>query len=710
MKKSKPESKQSKQLRSRAEQLLAERLGNGQDIPVGDVKKLIHELDVHQVELEMQNEELRRAQSELQESRDRYFELYDLAPIGYFTLNQKGLIVETNLACASLLGVVRSGLIKMGFSAFVAPDFQNEYNFYLKRVLETENRQTLELELVKRDGTRFYARLESIAVRGAEGDFNQIRTAIADITERKQAEEVLRASEEKYKTLAESSPTAIFIYQDGEYVFFNDEFARLHGYSKEELLEKEVWELNHPDEKETLRQITSKMLEGKAVFARHAVRRLGKDGKTIWCEMMATHIPYKGRPAIMGNLINIDERKRIEAEKEKLEVQLQQAQKMEAIGTLAGGIAHDFNNLLMGIQGNVSLMLMNMDSMHPYYKWLENIEKQVESGAALTSRLMGYARKGKYEVKPVNLNQIVKETSETFGRTKKEITIHRELAEDLFAIEADPRQIQQVLLNLFINAADAMPGGGDLILRTMNTTHKDMKGKLYEPKPGNYVLLTVTDTGTGMDKKTMENIFDPFFTTKNMGRGTGLGLASAYGIIKGHGGYIDVESEKGHGTTFSIYLPASQKKVLKAVKTAERLIKGTETVLLVDDEEMVLKIGQELLEAMGYTVLIARDGKKAIEVYKKNQDDIDIVVLDMIMPNMGGGETYDRMKEINPDIKVLLSSGFSVDGEATQILERGCNGFIQKPFTMIEISTKIREILEEAKLCQTGKHSDGLNP
>ena len=289
----------------------------------------------------------------------------------------------------------------------------------------------------------------------------------------------------------------------------------------------------------------------------------------------------------------------------------------------------------------------------------------------------------------------MKEASETFGRTKKEISIHHELAEDLFTTEADIGQIEQVLLNLFVNAADAMPGGGDLILKTMNTTHKEIKGKLHHPEPGDYALLMVSDTGTGMDKKTMERIFDPFFTTKDMGRGTGLGLASAYGIIKGHGGYIYVDSEIGHGTTFSIYLPASEKKVRRDAKIAERLIKRTGIVLLVDDEEVILEVGQGLLEAMGYQVLLARDGKEAIEVYRKNRDSIDIVLLDMVMPNMGGGRAYDRLKEIDPDIKVLLSSGYSIEGEATEILERGCNGFIQKPFNMMGLSGKIGEVLEK---------------
>ncbi len=240
-----------------------------------------------------------------------------------------------------------------------------------------------------------------------------------------------------------------------------------------------------------------------------------------------------------------------------------------------------------------------------------------------------------------------------------------------------------------------MHGVGDLIIKTINITHNDIKSSFFEPKHGNYIMLMVTDTGTGMDQSTIEHIFDPFFTTKRMGasKGAGLGLASAYGIIKSHDGYIDVESKKGHGTTFRIYIPASEKKIAKAVGITEKLLKAIETVFLVDDEELILDVGSDLLEAMGYKVLTARDGIDAIKVYKKKYKEIDIVILDMVMPNMGGGEAYDRMKEINPDIKVLLASGYSIDGEATEILERGCNEFIQKPFNIKELSKKIREIL-----------------
>jgi two-component system cell cycle sensor histidine kinase/response regulator CckA len=382
------------------------------------------------------------------------------------------------------------------------------------------------------------------------------------------------------------------------------------------------------------------------------------------------------------------------SERKRMEVQLLQAQKMEAIGTLAGGIAHDFNNLLMVIQGYVSLMLLEIASSHPHYQMLKNIENKVQSGSKLTSQLLGYARKGRYEVRPILLNSLIEETSEAFGRTRKEITIHRELADNLSLIEADQGQIEQVLMNLMVNAADAMPYGGDLFLRTANTRHEEMRSKVYVPKPGRYVMLSVSDTGIGMDAKTLEHIFEPFFTTKELGKGTGLGLASVYGIVKGHDGYIDVESRLGYGSTFKIYLLASDKKTPEKTRTVNDIVKGTGTILLVDDEDSVLDIGQRFLKFMDYEVLTARSGSEAIEIYQKYHTSIDLVILDMIMPKMGGGEVFDHLKKINPKVKVLLSSGYSINNEAAKILEKGCT-FIQKPFDIKQLSQTIHEILKK---------------
>jgi CheY-like chemotaxis protein len=367
---------------------------------------------------------------------------------------------------------------------------------------------------------------------------------------------------------------------------------------------------------------------------------------------------------------------------------------MEALGTLAGGIAHNFNNLLMGIMGNASLMLYETDRNSRNYERLENIERLVDSGSKLTRQLLGYAREGRYEVRPLSLNQLVKETSDTFGTAKKEIRVHQELAEDLWGIKADQGQIEQALLNLYVNAADAMPAGGDLFVKTANVAYRDIRGKEFRPRPGNYVMATVADTGVGMDKETRERIFDPFFTTKGLSKGTGLGLSSVYGTIKAHGGYIEVDSKKGKGTSFKIYLPAAEIELHKEARSPEEALRGAETVLLIDDEGMILGVGSEILEKMGYQTLLARGGKEAIEVYRNAREEIDIVILDMIMPDMGGKETYAALKKINPDIKVLLSSGYSIDGQASEILEQGCDGFIQKPFKIRQLSQKIREILD----------------
>jgi len=475
------------------------------------------------------------------------------------------------------------------------------------------------------------------------------------------------------------------ITPEAKIVYANPAAFSLAGKPEEELLASNFIDLFSSPDRHRIKNLFEGVLNGAQTISLDSPVMLNDRQVSLYLQ------PLKDKESRALVILNdVTDQKRMEA-------RLLQSGKMEVAGTLAAGIAHDFNNLLMAIQGNVSLTLLGMNPSHPNYERLKNIEKRVQSGARLTAQLLGYARKGRYEIKPVDLNRLVKEIAYTFGRVRKEITIHRELAEDLFTIEADQGQMEQALLNLFINAADAMPSGGSLFLKTGNTTHEGMKGRLYAPKPGNYILLTIRDTGSGMDNETKERIFEPFFTTKEMGRGTGLGLASVYGIIKGHGGYIDVESEKGVGTTFSIYLPATKAEVSAYTEEKEGRIevsRGSGTVLFVDDEEMIIDVGTKMVEAFGYEVLTARDGKEAIEIYKVKRDRIDMVILDMIMPGLGGGETYDRLKEINPDIKVLLSSGYSIDGQANEILERGCDGFIQKPFNMNQLSRKIREILD----------------
>ena len=514
-----------------------------------------------------------------------------------------------------------------------------------------------------------------------------------EIVERKRAEEASMESVSKLRAIGDAAMDAIVMTdKEGKISYWNLAADKIFGYGSEEVLGKNMYLILAPQESYDIykkefgkfRQTGEGHVEGK-FFEFTAVK---KDGTKFPAEVSVSSMYIVGQWQATGIIRDITKRK-------KMEEELLRVHKLESIGVLAGGIAHDFNNILMGIDGYVFLMLKDIHPSHPHYDRLQSITKQVQSGAKLTSQLLGYARKGKYEVKPLNLDRLIEESSEAFGRTRKEITVSRFLCRDRITIKADWGQMEQILLNLYINAADAMPNGGSLILKTTHRTHEEMSHKVYEPRPGRYVELMVTDTGEGIDKDDMERIFDPFFTTKEMGRGTGLGLASVYGIIKAHNGYIDVESEKGEGTTFKIYLPLSEEKVLKVEESAEEVIKGNGTILFIDDEEIVRDACKHMLEAIDYRVLTAGNGKEALEIYKEYSSRIDIILLDMIMPGMNGGEVYDRITGINPDAKIILVTGYSIDGQATAILERGCDGFIQKPFRLKDLHKKIIKVLKK---------------
>ncbi len=535
----------------------------------------------------------------------------------------------------------------------------------------------------------------SILYNGKDAQIISVR----DLSERKRSEEALRQSEERYRTLVENTPIAVYRTTpgcQGRLLMANPAFFEMFGVGSQEDLAtvraEELW-----FDPEGSRHFSERLMaEGSLNGLEARLKR--RDGSPVWGSITA-RVEYRadgGEPYFDCMIMDITAQKKAEGEKQALQGQLIQAQRMEAIGTLAGGIAHNFNNLLMGIQGNASLMLLETDEAHPHHRMLKRIEAQVQSGAKLTSQLLGYARKGKYQIRPLNLNEIVKETVDTFRSARKEIKVHLNLAPDLSGIEADQGQIEQVLLNLCVNAADAMPRGGDLFLETRNISRRDIHAKPYKPALGRYVLLSIRDTGTGMNKKTLEHIFEPFFTTKDLGKGTGLGLASVYGIIKGHAGHIEVDSALDQGTTFTVYLPAVNASFSGEKEIQDELWRGKGLILLVDDEDVVLEVGAQMLEKLGYEVALARSGQQALELYKGDQGRIGMVILDMIMPGMGGGQTYDRLKELNPAAKVLLSSGYSLDGQASEILERGCNGFIQKPFNIENLSRKIKTVLAEA--------------
>ncbi len=510
-----------------------------------------------------------------------------------------------------------------------------------------------------------------------------------DRTRQKVAEAELIRSEKKYRLLVENqTDLMVKVDVEGRFLFVSPSYCSLFGKTEKELLGQPFMPLVHKDDR---------------AATERALRKLTQPPYTCYVEQraMTVHgwrwLAWADKAVLddSGNVTAIVGVGRDITDKKILEKKLIQAQKMEAIGTLAGGIAHDFNNLLMGIQGRASLLLSGIDASHPHYEHLKGIEEYVKSAADLTRQLLGFARGGKFEVAPVDLNRIAEKCVGMFARTRKEIGIETRFDPDLPPVEADRTQIEQVLLNLFVNAWQAMPGGGTLYLHTEKVEIDAFYAESHHTVPGRYVRVSVTDTGTGMSEATKSRIFDPFFTTREMGRGTGLGLASVYGIVKSHRGFINVYSEKGFGSTFNVYLPAVAGCVSDGPTPEKNLRRGSGTILLVDDEAVVLDVNRPMLERLGYRVHCAGSGQEAIDFIHGHRGEIDLVILDMIMPDMGGGETFERIRQLAPDIRVLLCSGYSLNDQAAEILNRGCDGFLQKPFTMAELSEKLEAILKD---------------
>ncbi len=391
----------------------------------------------------------------------------------------------------------------------------------------------------------------------------------------------------------------------------------------------------------------------------------------------------------------ITERRKATEERKRLEQQLAYSQRMDAIGQLAGGIAHDINNILMGIQGNASLMRLHRPSGDPCQEGLIQIEEHVKRGANLTRQLLGFARGGKYEVKTLSINAMIRKCAQLFLETRKEIRAEFRLPDDVCPVDVDEGQIEQVFLNIFINAQHAMPHGGTLTIETANETLSDPDASAFEVPPGGYVRVSISDTGTGMDKKTLDRIFEPFYTTRAANGGTGLGLASAYGIVRNHGGAITAQSEPGKGARFIIHLPSSAKSIERAEERKKPdIAQGHGNILIVDDELLALEPAARFLAMLGYSVSTAGSGYEALRHFENNHASIDLVILDMIMPGMTGTEVLKQLKERDHRVPVLISSGYGFQGEVQRAMGMGCCGFIQKPYNFTDLSHLVRQALQ----------------
>jgi PAS domain S-box-containing protein len=631
-------------------------------------------------------EEVRRqVMAELSESEERFRLLVANSPDFILSLDRERRVAAVNENISRKYGYNPVDFIGHKFYDFIHNDDRDLIRQYFQAMLDLkkESTQGLQFRLVDPKKEKWWDFEFNINIQYDEGGNYLHAFGIGrDITQRKQTEEALRLTQ---VSVENSSDAVIWVNPEGRITSVNKEACRALGYTREELLSMFAYALD-PASSESSWSAEWQSLKNndKRNFeSRH--RR--KDGSTFPVEVTWKYIEINGKEFSFASIRDISERKR-------LEKQLRQAQKMEAIGTLAGGIAHDFNNLLMGVQGNASLMLLTTPPADPNQEKLLSIQQYVQKGSELTRQLLGFASGGKYYIRPTEIKELVKQSAELFGRTKKEISLSFNYQDMPCIAEVDRVQIEQVLLNIFVNASQAMPGGGNILISVGHILLDDDFVRSMNIKSGNYIKVTIRDTGIGMDQATMARIFEPFFTTKEMRHGIGLGLASAYGIIKNHKGAIDVESEKGNGTSFTIYLPASGKPLAEEKAVDENIIKGMETILLVDDEEAIIEVTQAILETLGYKVRSAKSGQEAIAIYSSEKDTIDLVIMDMIMPQMGGSECFDALKKINPAIKVILSSGYSITDQAQMIMQKGCSNFIQKPFSINKLSQKVRETLD----------------
>ncbi|MFZ0132242.1 MAG: PAS domain S-box protein [Desulfobacterales bacterium] len=682
----------------------------------------------------------------LRSSHEKYREIFENIQDVYYETDLSGTLLEISPSIEKIEGYRRKDLIGRNVAHFYSDSTAREQ--FVEVLLRDKRVTDYEIVLKNDTGKPFDVSLNSILKTDDQGQPLKIIGSMRDITARKKteteletyrlhledlvqartaalervnaelrseierrvaAQQTLGREEEKYRNILEGMQEGYFETDlRGRLTFYNTAASRILGRPQEELAGMSF-------RKFVTSRTSRRILKTFTEIHRTGDQRssiefdiIRKDGSNRFIELSAQlkHGPDGRSCGYRGIGRDVTERLQAERERKRLANHLQQSQRLEALGRLAGGIAHDFNNLLMGIQGNASLMLTALDATEPLYENIRSIERCVQSGANLTRQLLGYARGGKYMVKPTNPNEIVLKTADLFERTKKEIRTLRDCRADIWTITVDRNQIEQVLVNLYLNAWQAMKPGGVLTLKTENVQLDSGFTRPFNAKPGRYVKIVVKDTGSGMTPDVQDRAFEPFFTTKPMGGGTGLGLASAFGIVKNHGGIIDFTSQPGKGTTFFIYLPATDQSIAPEDEPAAGILRGSETLLVVDDEEYILKACRAMLGEMGYTVLTARGGKEATAVLREHGDRIALVILDMIMPGMDGRETFRRLKQIDPQVKVLIASGYSIDEIASDMLLLGCDDFIQKPFDTYHISKMIRKVLEGPSEAASGNRTE----
>ena len=533
-------------------------------------------------------------------------------------------------------------------------------------------------------------RVHCIAARGRmvrddAGRPARLNGIVWDITERTKSETALRQSEAKFRSYVEFAPLAVFVAdREGRIVDFDPAATELLGYDAATLSGMQVWEMHPIEEREGAQRHYAAFVRDGHLDTEFRFQK--KDGSLAWVSL---HANLLSDDSSLAYCLDITDRK-------KLEEQLIQAQKMEAVGTLAGGVAHDFNNILTVIMGLGNVIQMTVSPDDRVKPLVDQIVLSSERAADLTQSLLAFSRKQRIRLEPHQVSGVVTSTAKLLKRLLTEdITLSVDEADGGGIALLDISQINQVLMNLATNARDAMPNGGSLTIRTATVYLDETFRKEHGfGKPGTYVRLSVSDTGIGMDEKTMANIFDPFFTTKEVGKGTGLGLASAYGIIKQHNGYVTVSSSLLKGTTFDIYLPLADMAVRSESAAATAVRGGSETILVLEDDSDVRNMIRRILSDSGYTTLEAANGDDAIRVFNENKERIDLVVLDVVMPGKNGREVLDEFTRINPRVKAIFMSGYTGDIVIDKGVRQESVDFLQKPLSVTSLLAKVREVLD----------------
>ena len=535
------------------------------------------------------------------------------------------------------------------------------------------------------------------ALQDSKGNVVGAIESIRDITDRKNAEEALKESEEKFRVLADSTPTAIMLYQDDQWVYANKATEDICGYSEKELMSMNFWDIVHPKYRKAIQDEGRKRQTGEKTLNRHEFKIMAKDGTEKWVDVAGASIMLGGKLAGIISVIDITKRKRAEEEKAKLQEQLLQSQKMESVGRLAGGVAHDFNNMLNVILGHAEMAMRNLKPSEPVYSSLSEIRKAGDRSANLTRQLLAFARKQMISPKVLDLNDTVEKMLKMLQRMIGEnVRLEWRPAANLWRIKIDPSQVDQILANLCVNARDAISGVGWVNVATRNVICDEAYCRDHiECVAGEYICLSVSDNGCGMSQEILDKLFEPFFTTKGHGEGTGLGLATIYGIVKQNNGFIDLHSEVGRGTTFEIYLPryaGSDQQEEEAVRRRAR--RGQETILVVEDEPSILSLCKIILEDHGYRVLTAGSPAKAIQLSQEQSEPVDLLITDVVMPEMNGRDLAGKLLSRHPQMKHLFISGYSssmVTGYG--VLSEDVN-FVKKPFTVDELASKVRGVLD----------------